>query len=232
MRYFFKNKNLYPLFLVIFMFFIGKPLSAQIFQPYQEFGLQIALSNDNFNESFNTGAISMRPEGFLADGTYGIKISGYYDITFRKWIGLTSGIGFEYKASGSHAETVGSLNPKPDVSINLLYVSVPLLVQLKPSPWFVFEIGSEMHRNVIFNIRGDESNYQYIQLPLVDIGAVGRFRFNLLENLSLYTAIHWGLSPTMFLMEMNPKTAREFQIDYQLVSLSFGLRYGFKRLRI
>lgn len=188
-------------FIVIFIIF-SFIANAQRFKPYKTFGVQ---ANYAWSYIFFDGSYyGERPYA----GLNTIDIYGNYEIGVRKWLGVSSGLGFICRGA-TFSGNSSYLSNDDGTTRQIFYASVPLLVQLKPFKGFWLEGGLQANTALFHNDVGAVNTYTYsdgetFEGPFNPAGLSrftvlwqAGFRVNLYRGLSLFANFYKDITPTV-----------------------------------
>tara|TARA_R110002050_G_scaffold300435_1_gene469786 strand:+ start:3503 stop:4147 length:645 start_codon:yes stop_codon:yes gene_type:complete len=194
-------------------------LKAQKFRPYHAFGFEInanstkLIKEANFISSFGSSNADFDEPVLRFDVLFS------FDYGLKKWLGLSTGLGFSLRGGKGGSYRVGYL--EQSYRRDLLYLSLPLRMQLKPFNFLWFEPGLEINtylwRSHEVFAYGSFTNLQEDFKPIC-VNYTASARFHLHQGLSLHLGIIRGLSPVY----TGPFVYDDF-------GLRFGLRFMFNQ---
>ncbi len=207
--------------LILTVFFFSS--YSQSFRPFHAFGFQLG-ANTSFYQYKGTQIFTGEPpRALLMEYVYGFEAIGHYEYGALKWLGINSGLGLSLRGGG-RADILGN----PSGRLQVLYLNVPLLAQLKTGKVFWWEIGGELKSALArFDSELNSEVYGDIEFNSVEFAAVSGFRFNLTRGLSLAAHIHWGLTRSASITEIDRFVNQPYEVDYFDRAISVSVRYMF-----
>lgn len=211
-------------------------IQAQRFNSYHSFGIEVNVATSNMEVSKllvnETNNPAYAP---LNEPITTLDVYGKYDFGIRKWLGLSSGLGFICRGGENRVATSGpNFNQEADKRL-LFYASLPLTLQLKPFKVFWLEAGLltnfylfKVDEGYFIDNNGDQTPNHFYEESIkpVVLNWQAGFRVNLYRGLSLNAGYYSSITP---LAEEASSLNPAYVTKLKNYGFQLGIRYMFKQ---